>query len=135
MIKSGIFFILQLGPQLTYWMHYKNVLASLSANPNFSFGRLTRIPVIYAKMSEFKTPDQERFFKDFHVPVDVSGFGFGISAGLTYIFRSGILADLWLRYDFAEPETRDNSFVNPEMPNMQHFFLQAGFGFITKVES
>ena len=49
----------QLGPQLTCWKYYKNMLFNVSVNPNYSFGRLTRIPVIFATRSDFKTPEQE----------------------------------------------------------------------------
>lgn len=124
----------QAGPQLSYWFIYKNVLFSLSANPNYAYGKLTRIPIIYEKTKNFKTPDEKKFVEDFHAPVDVSGFGLGISAGLSFITHKGLLLNLRLRYDFSKLEIRDNVFVYPDMPNFHHIFLQAGLGFVTKAE-
>lgn len=124
----------QVGPQLTYWFAHKSIIFSLSANPNFTFGKLTRIPFIYAKMGEFKTPEEKEFFKDFHTPVDISGFGIGLSAGLNYISRGGLLLSFRLRYDFSKPQIRDNVFVYPDMPNVHNLFLQVGLGFVTKVK-
>jgi hypothetical protein len=118
-----------LAPSLSYWFILKKINFAIKSSLMLGKGKLTRIPTIYSLTTAYETEEEQQFVADYHDPVPLNAIGFALQPAAYFIFRSGFLIKLNVKYEYLSVAVEDTKFDYPSRINFHEFAIELGFGY------